>query len=155
MSHLKKTTLELTRITAEDYRALAKLPVTVILDNVRSEMNVGSIFRTADAFLVDRLCLCGITPTPPAHEIHKTALGAELTVAWTRHDTVADAIALCRERGDLVMAVEQTHGSVSLGQWTVPRDRGVAIILGNEVKGVQQQAIDACDGALELSLIHI
>lgn len=142
--------LELHRVDAEQYSHLAKLPITVVLDNVRSEMNVGSVFRTADAFLIERICLCGITAVPPKPEIHKTALGAEDTVAWTHHATVMDAIAELRTAGYTICSVEQVHGSVSLEQFTVQPGQRLAIILGNEVKGVAQEAVDASDCCIEI-----
>ena len=146
----KMTVLELHRLDAEHYRQLAKLPVTVVLDNVRSEMNVGSIFRTADAFLVERICLCGITSTPPRPEIHKTALGAEEAVVWTHHATVMEALGELRRDGYTLLAVEQVHGSTSLEQFACSPGVKYAIVLGHEVRGVAQEAVDACDGCLEL-----
>ncbi len=142
--------LELHRVDAEQYSHLAKLPITVVLDNVRSEMNVGSVFRTADAFLIERICLCGITAIPPKPEIHKTALGAEETVTWTHHATVLDAIAELRAAGYRICSVEQVHGSVSLEQFTVQPGQRLAIILGNEVRGVAQEAVDASDCCIEI-----
>lgn len=142
--------LELHRVDAEQYSHLAKLPITVVLDNVRSEMNVGSVFRTADAFLIERICLCGITAIPPKPEIHKTALGAEDTVTWTHHATVLDAIAELRTAGYRICSVEQVHGSVSLEQFTVQPGQRLAIILGNEVRGVAQEAVDASDCCIEI-----
>ena len=142
--------LELHRVDAEQYSHLAKLPITVVLDNVRSEMNVGSVFRTADAFLIERICLCGITAIPPKPEIHKTALGAEDTVTWTHHATVLNAIAELRAAGYRICSVEQVHGSVSLEQFTVQPGQRLAIILGNEVRGVAQEAVDASDCCIEI-----
>ena len=146
----KKTMLELHRVDAEHYRQVKKLPVAVVLDNVRSEMNVGSIFRTADAFLIERICLCGITSTPPRPEIHKTALGAEDSVAWTHHATVLDAIAELRSQGYTILAIEQVHGSLGLQHFECDANAKYAIILGNEVKGVAQEAVDASDACIEL-----
>ena len=146
----KKTMLELHRVDAEQYSHLAKLPVTIVLDNVRSEMNVGSVFRTADAFLIEHICLCGITAVPPRPEIHKTALGAEDTVPWSHHPTALDAINGLREQGYRICAVEQVHGSISLEQFQPKPDEKLAIILGNEVKGVTQDAVDASDCCIEI-----
>ncbi len=146
----KKTMLELHRLDNAQYRQLTKLPFVVVLDNVRSEMNVGSIFRTADAFLVERICLCGITATPPRPEIHKTALGAEDAVVWTHHATALDAITQLRSQGYTVLAVEQVHGSTHLQAFRCAGGAKIAVVLGNEVKGVSQEAVDACDGCLEL-----
>lgn len=142
--------LELHRIDSDQYRQAAKLPVTVILDNVRSEMNVGSVFRTADAFLIERICLCGITAVPPRPEIHKTALGAEQSVQWAHYATAMDAIAELREQGYRICSVEQVHGSISLEEFVAAPDQRLAIILGNEVKGVSQAAVDASDCCIEI-----
>ena len=146
----KKTMLELHRVDAEQYRQVKKLPLTVVLDSVRSEMNIGSIFRTADAFLIERICLCSITSTPPRPEIHQTALGAEETVAWTHHATVLDAIAELRSQGYTIVAIEQVHGSIGLQHFECDAGAKYAIIFGNEVKGVAQEAIDMCDACIEL-----
>lgn len=146
----KKTIIDLQRLDVEQYRATAKLPLAVVLDNVRSEMNVGSVFRTADAFLVERICLCGITATPPKPEIHKTALGAELTVPWTHHESATGAIDELRHQGYTICCIEQVHGSTTLEHFAVEPGHKVAIILGNEVKGVTQQAVDASDCCIEI-----
>lgn len=146
----KKTMLELHRVDAEQYSHLAKLPITIVLDNVRSEMNVGSVFRTADAFLIEHICLCGITAVPPRPEIHKTALGAEDTVPWSHHASALDAISALRERGYRICAVEQVHGSISLERFSPAPGERLAIILGNEVKGVSQEAVDASDCCIEI-----
>lgn len=132
------------------FREADKLAVVVVLDNVRSLHNVGAVFRTADAFALHGLCLCGITATPPSAEIHKTALGAEDTVAWTYHaDTLEAVIALKRE-GYKLLAVEQVEGSTSLSDLTLSPNDKVALVMGNEVKGVRQEVIDICDGAIEI-----
>ncbi|MBR1474223.1 MAG: RNA methyltransferase [Muribaculaceae bacterium] len=146
----KKTMLELHRVDAEQYSHIEKLPITVVLDNVRSEMNVGSVFRTADAFLIERICLCGITAVPPKPEIHKTALGAENTVPWTHYASAAEAIAQLRQQGYRICAVEQVHGSISLERFSPEPGQRLAIILGNEVKGVSQEAVDASDCCIEI-----
>ncbi len=146
----KKTMVELHRLTVEQSRVASKLPVTLVLDDVRSEMNVGSIFRTADAMGIEHICLCGITPTPPRPEIHKTALGAEDAVEWSRHASATDAIEMLREHGYTICAVEQVHGSVSLERFDVADGRRYALVLGNEVKGVNQAAVDIADVCLEL-----
>ena len=146
----KKTMLELHRVDAEQYSHITKLPITVVLDNVRSEMNVGSVFRTADAFLIERICLCGITAVPPKPEIHKTALGAEDTVPWTHYDSVMDAISELRSAGYSICSVEQVHGSVSLERFDAHPGERLAVILGNEVRGVAQEAVDASDCCIEI-----
>ena len=146
----KKTMLELHRMGVDEYRQVAKLPVTLVLDNVRSEMNVGSVFRTADALLIERICLCGITPQPPKAEIHKTALGAEDSVCWQYYPTTLDAITQLKADGYKICSIEQVHDSVSLEQFTVESGERLAIILGNEVKGVSQEVVDASDLCVEI-----
>lgn len=146
----KLTIEEMGRMDAATFREADKLAVVVVLDNVRSLHNVGAVFRTADAFALHGLCLCGITATPPSPEIHKTALGAEDTVAWTYHaDTLEAVIALKRE-GYKLLAVEQVEGSTSLSDLTLSPNDKVALVMGNEVKGVRQEVIDICDGAIEI-----
>lgn len=147
---LKKSMLELHRVGVEEYRQVAKLPVTIVLDNVRSEMNVGSVFRTADAFLIERICLCGITPQPPKAEIHKTALGAEESVAWQYYSATMDAIESLKRDGYLICTIEQVHDSVSLEKFAIQEGQKVAIVLGNEVKGVSQEVVDASDLCVEI-----
>lgn len=142
--------LELHRLNVEEFKKVEKLPLVVVLDDVRSEMNVGSIFRTADAFLVEKIMLCGITSTPPQPEIHKTALGAEESVEWQYYKDVNDAIEQLKSEGYTVCSLEQVHGSVSLEQFEVVKNAKYAIILGNEVKGVQQSVIDASDCCIEI-----
>lgn len=146
----KKTMLELHRVGVEEYKSLEKLPITVVLDNVRSEMNVGSVFRTADAFFIERICLCGITPQPPKSEIHKTALGAEESVAWTYFATTIDAIKQLKEEGYCIYSIEQVHNSISLEQFVVNSQQKTAIVLGNEVKGVSQEVVDASNYCVEI-----
>ena len=146
----KKSMVELHRIGVEEYKQVDKLPVTVVLDNVRSEMNVGSVFRTADAFLIERICLCGFTPQPPKAEIHKTALGAEDSVAWQYYGTALEAVAQLKKEGYTVLSVEQAEGSTALPSFSPDADRRYAVVLGNEVKGVHQEVIDASDGCLEI-----
>ena len=142
--------VELHRVGVEEYRQVKKLPVTVVLDNVRSEMNVGSVFRTADAFLIERLMLCGITPQPPKSEIHKTALGAEESVTWQYHSTTLDAIEQLKREGYTIYSIEQVHESISLENFSVKKDEKIAIVFGNEVKGVSQQVVDVSDACVEI-----
>lgn len=146
----KKTMLELHRMDVEQYKKTEKLPVTVVLDNVRSEMNVGSVFRTADAFLIERIALCGITPQPPRAEIHKTALGAEEAVQWQYYDTAMQAVEQLRAQGYTICSVEQVHDSVSLERFAVTPGQKLAIVLGNEVRGVGQEVVDASDVCIEV-----
>ena len=147
---LKKSMLELHRLGVEEYKEVEKLPVTLVLDNVRSEMNVGSVFRTADAFLIERICLCGITPQPPKSEIHKTALGAEESVSWQYYPTTLAAVDQLKDDGYLICSIEQVHDSVSLERFTIDNGKKVAIVLGNEVKGVSQEVVDASDTCVEI-----
>ena len=147
---LKKSMLELHRVGVEEYKKVVKLPVTIVLDNVRSEMNVGSVFRTADAFLIERIVLCGITPQPPKAEIHKTALGAEESVLWNYYSTTAEAVDQLKRDGYMIVSVEQVHDSTSLDQFVVSRGQKVAIVMGNEVKGVSQEVVDASDQCVEI-----
>lgn len=148
MRKLKIT--ELNRITAEEFKAAEKLPLVVVLDHVRSLYNVGSVFRSSDAFRVESICLCGITATPPHAEIHKTALGAEDTVDWKYYARTQDAIYDLKSVGWEVWAVEQVEGSVMLQDFEPEKGKKYAIVLGNEVKGVQQEVVDQCDGCIEI-----
>ena len=141
---------ELGRPTAEEFAAMEKTPVTVVLDNVRSQQNVGAFFRTGDAFGVERIALCGITAVPPARDIHKTALGAEQTVPWSYFATTEECIARLHEEGYEVLAVAQVEGAVMLGEWRPEPGRRYALVFGNEVEGVSQEAVDRCDGAVEI-----
>lgn len=146
----KKTILDMGRDTLDTYRDKQKLPLVVILDNIRSLNNIGSIFRTSDAFRVERLLLCGITATPPSVEIHKTALGAEDSVSWEYHPSTADAVKALQSQGYTVAALELVNGSISLEQFPVDRDRRYAIVVGHEVDGVAQEVVDLCDHCIEI-----
>lgn len=148
MRKLKIT--ELNRISTEEFRQAEKLPLIVVLDQVRSLYNVGSVFRSSDAFRVESLYLCGITATPPHAEIHKTALGAEDSVSWRYFKTTQEAVAELKAEGVEVWAVEQVEGSVMLQNFRPQAGKRYAIILGNEVKGVQQDVVDECDGCIEI-----
>lgn len=148
MRKLKIT--EMNRLSAEEFKAVEKLPLVVVLDNVRSLHNIGSVFRTSDAFRVECIYLCGITATPPHPEMHKTALGAEFTVDWKYVNNVVEAVDNLRENGYTVFAVEQAEGSTMLQDLALERGRRYAVVLGNEVKGVQQEAIDHSDGCIEI-----
>lgn len=149
MTH-KLTTEEIGRLTVEEFRASEKLPLTVVLDNVRSLNNVGSIFRTSDAFRVEHLALCGITATPPHREIHKTALGAEDSVEWSYHEDTVECVGGLKARGYGIYAVELAHGSLKLGVDSVAVGAPMALILGNELDGVQESVMELCDGYLEI-----
>ena len=132
---------------------MEKLPLTVVLDNVRSMQNVGAFFRTGDAFAVEQILLCGITATPPARDIHKTALGAEQTVAWSYYPTTLEAVEQLRTQGYTLLAVEQVEGAVMLDQLEVDPAAKYALVFGNEVLGVDQAVVDRCDGAIEIPQI--
>ncbi len=148
MEKLKIT--EMNRLTVEEFKEEKKTPLIVVLDNVRSLHNVGSVFRTADAFLVEAVYLCGITSTPPQAEIHKTALGAENTVEWKHYDDTLVVVAELKSKGYTVLAIEQAKGSTMLTDLKLDKTKKYAVILGNEVKGVQQSVVDACDGCIEI-----
>ena len=148
MRKLKIT--ELNRLTVDEFKQANKLPLAVILDEVRSLHNIGSVFRTSDAFLVERIYLCGITATPPHHEMHKTALGAEDTVDWKYVKHTLEAVEELHNEGYTVLAIEQVEGSTMLDELELEPDKKYAIVMGNEVKGVQQEVIDACDGCIEI-----
>ena len=138
------------RITPKEFQQADKNPLVVVLDHVRSLYNVGSVFRTADAMRLAGICLCGITATPPNVEIHKTALGAEETVEWKYFEKTEDAIDWLRKEGYTIMAVEQCEGSTMLNNFIPDRNKKYAVVMGNEVKGVQQTVVDMCDGCLEI-----
>jgi len=148
MKKLKIT--EMNRLTIEEFKEQPKTSLVVVLDNVRSLHNVGSVFRTADAFLVETVYLCGITSTPPHAEIHKTALGAENTVNWKYFENTHVAIAELKAQGYIIFAIEQAVGSTMLPDLKLDASKKYAVILGNEVKGVQQSVVDACDGCIEI-----
>ena len=164
----KLTIQEMNRLSAEAFREAEKLPLVVVLDNVRSQHNVGAVFRTADAFLLEGLYLCGITPKPDTlstnNDLHKTALGAEQTVAWQAFAETMEAVKTLQARGYKVYAVEQAHHSITLEQAAEEVKNaqlstlnaqpstlnGIAIVLGHEVFGVAQEVVDACDGCIEI-----
>lgn len=147
----KLKTIEMSRLSPEQFAEARKVPLIVVLDDVRSLHNVGSVLRSADAFRVEQVIMCGITATPPSAEIHKTALGAEDSVSWSYSPSALDAVDAIRSLGYLVCSVEQCHGSTMLQDFTVPQNiPGVAVILGNEVKGVHQEVIDRSDLCLEI-----
>ena len=141
---------ELERLSKDEFQYAAKSPLTIVLDNVRSMHNVGSVFRTCDAFLVEKIYLCGFTPTPPHREIQKTALGATESVVWEAFAETHTLINNLKQEGYLVYAVEQTHNSVALNQFTPSIDSKIALVFGNEAEGVSEEAILACDGAIEI-----
>ena len=146
----KLSITELHRISAEEFKQARKLPLVVVLDNVRSLHNIGSVFRTADAFRIECIYLCGITACPPHPEMHKTALGAEFTVSWQYVENTVQAVDNLRAQGYLVYSVEQVEGSTMLDELTLDPARKYAVVLGNEVKGVQQEVVDHSDGCIEI-----
>lgn len=146
----KLTNIELNRPSGEEYQKMAKLPVVVVLDNVRSQHNIGSVFRTSDAFLVEKIVLCGICATPPSPEIHKSALGAEFTVEWSYAENTLDAVRELQLSGYSLIGVEQTHNSTSIENFEMNMSKKYAFIFGNEVKGVSQDVINICDQCVEI-----
>lgn len=141
---------ELGRLTPAAFAETTKIPVSLILDDIRSANNVGSVFRTADGFALQHVYLCGITAQPPHRDILKTALGATRTVAWSYHEHCTELVAQLRGEGHQLYALEQTHHAVRLQDFTLPANAPLAIVLGNEVNGVQQEVIDQCHGAIEI-----
>ena len=141
---------ELNRLSAEEYHMAGKLPIIVILDNIRSCHNIGSVFRTSDALLIEKIFLCGITATPPNKEIHKTALDAEKTVSWEYFEETLDVVKKLQGSGYKVFAVEQVENSIMLPDFKIDVQGKTALVFGNELKGVQQPVIDQCDGAIEI-----
>ncbi|MBA3665273.1 MAG: RNA methyltransferase [Bacteroidetes bacterium] len=147
--NLKLKNEELGRLSVEEFISSEKNTVTVVLDNVRSLNNVGSVFRTADAFLIEAIILCGVTGTPPNKEIEKTALGATATVKWTYASTTLEAIESLRNNGYALYAVEQANQSISLKNFKTDTEK-IALIFGNEVYGVEQEIVSKCDGVIEI-----
>lgn len=148
MRKLKVT--EMGRLSLAEYKASEKQPIVVVLDHVRSLYNVGSVFRSSDAFCIEGVVLCGITARPPHPEIHKTALGAEESVEWKYFEQTEDAVHWLKQQGYTVLAIEQCEGSTMLQNFQRQPRKKYAVVLGNEVKGVQQQVVDLCDGCLEI-----
>ncbi len=150
MANRKLLNIELGRVSAEEYKELPESGVVVVLDNIRSAHNVGSVFRTADSFKIDKVWLCGICAVPPSAEIHKSALGAEDSVAWEHVDDTMDAISRLKEEGYTVICAEQTVSSVMLDEFVPQKGGRYAVVFGNEVSGVRQDVVDAADMALEI-----
>ena len=141
---------ELGRKSVEEFKHAAKNKVIVVLDNIRSMHNVGSVFRTSDAFLIEAICLCGYTPQPPHRDINKTALGATETVDWLYYDTTNAAVIDLKQRGYQIFAVEQAAGSISLEKFNWQPSDKIAVIMGNEVDGVEASLLPLCDGCIEI-----
>ena len=146
----KLHTEEIIRLTPEEFKESPKIPLIVILDNVRSLHNVGSVFRTSDAYCVEKIILCGITATPPNAEIHKSALGAEFSIDWSYYKETTEAVEELKQAGYIILAIEQAHDSINMDTFKAEKGKKYAVILGNEVKGVQQSVIDLSDDCLEL-----
>ena len=149
----KLTTAEMGRLSVDEYREAEKLPLVVVLDNVRSQHNVGAVFRTADAMRIERVVLCGICCCPPNQELHKTALGAEQSVEWQYYKETLEAVRALQAEGYTVYAVEQAHDSSTLEEFAeqiTNHPKKIAVILGHEVFGVQQEVIDICNGCIEI-----
>ncbi len=141
---------ELGRISVSTFKKTTKTPIIVVLDNIRSLNNVGAVFRTSDAFLIEKIYLCGITGTPPHREIHKTALGATESVDWEYKEDTLALVNELKAQGVLVAAIEQVENSVMLDEFSLDATKKIAIVLGNEVKGVQQEVVSAADYCIEI-----
>ncbi len=141
---------ELGRMSVEEFKRAAKKPVVAVLDNIRSMHNVGSVFRTADAFLIEAIFLCGYTPQPPHRDINKTALGATETVDWMFFSTAAEAVQELKSKGYKVYAIEQTEGSISLEKFIAGKNENIAVVFGNEVEGVNDEVLHLVDGSIEI-----
>lgn len=146
----KLRTIEMQRLSVDEFHDAAKLPLVVVLDDVRSLHNVGSVFRSGDAFRIEAVYLCGITATPPHPEIHKTALGGEDSVTWRYFESATDAVKELQANGYYVYSIEQVEGSTKLQNLHLDTDRRYAVVFGNEVKGVHQEVVDIADGCLEI-----
>lgn len=146
----KLSVIELERVSKEEFKKLDKTPLVVVLDNIRSLNNVGSIFRSSDAFKLEKIYLCGVTATPPNAEIHKTALGAEDSMEWEYVEDTKAVVAKFKQEGYKIFAVEQVQNSIMLDRVELDKTNKYVLILGNEVKGVQQEVVDMCDFAVEI-----
>ncbi|MGQ7946399.1 RNA methyltransferase [Flavobacterium sp. WC2509] len=141
---------ELDRKSIDDFKKSEKTPLILVLDDIRSLHNIGSVFRTADAFLIEKIILCGITATPPNKEIHKTALGATETVTWEHHENVLEVITNLKKENIITLAIEQVESAIFLQNFKVEKNQKYALIFGNEVYGVAQEAVALCDGCIEI-----
>ncbi len=146
----KLTLTELGRMSLEQHQQASKLPIVVVLDNLRSQHNIGSIFRTADAFRLEAVYLCGITAKPPNREMNKTALGATESVDWKYFSTTVEAVSTLKERKYTLIGVEQTTLSIPLGSFKLPATEGIALIFGNEVSGIEQEVLDMVETCIEI-----
>ena len=141
---------ELPRLSKEEFKEREKIPIVIVLDNVRSHLNVGSVFRTADAFLIEAICLCGITGTPPHRDIHKTALGATDTVAWKYFDSTIVALEELKKTGYEIISIEQAENTIKLNEFVPAMNKKYAIVFGNEVDGVNQEVVNVSDSVIEI-----
>ena len=141
---------ELNRLTIEEFKKTDKIPIVVVLDNIRSLNNVGSVFRTSDAFRIEKIILCGFTATPPNKEIHKTALGAEDSVDWEFAEKTEEAVSKLKNKGYVVCSIEQVESSIMLPDFNIAKDKKYALVFGNEVKGVQQSVVNLSDYSIEI-----
>ena len=141
---------ELNRLKIDEYKEIRKRPITLVLDNIRSQHNIGAAFRTGDAFRIEKIYLCGICATPPSAEIHKSALGAEDSVEWEYQKDAAIAVQKLKEEGYTIVGIEQVENSIPLDEFTIDNDKKYALIFGNEVKGVTQALIVMCDFCIEI-----
>jgi tRNA G18 (ribose-2'-O)-methylase SpoU len=148
MRKLKNSELE--RISVDEFKNVSKTPLIVVLDNIRSLNNVGSVFRTSDAFLIEKIYLCGITATPPNKEIHKTALGATESVAWEYVKDTLELVEKLKSDNVKILSIEQAENSTMLNEFTPESNQKYAVVMGNEVKGVQQEVVDASDVCVEI-----
>lgn len=146
----KLKNIELNRLTVDEFKNASKLPICVVLDNVRSMLNVGSVFRTSDAFRIEQLLLCGITATPPHRDITKSAIGAEQAVDWQHFPSTVEAIKDLKSKGYVVLAIEQTDNSIMIDQYQFRDTEKCALVFGNEVEGVSDEVIALCDDVLEI-----
>ena len=149
----KITNQELNRPSVEEFAQMSRIPDVVVLDNVRSAQNVGAFFRTGDAFASERVALCGITATPPSKDIHKSALGAVMTVEWSHYSSTIECVEQLKADGYQLLAIEQVEGAVMLDKLEVDASAKYALVFGNEVAGVEQGVVDLCDGAIEIPQI--
>ena len=141
---------ELNRLSVEEFKTVDKMPIIVVLDNIRSLNNIGSVFRTSDAFLIEKVVLCGITAKPPHKDIHKTALGATESVHWEYFDNTIEAVESLKKEGYIILSIEQTEKAIMLQDFKTEPDKKYAVIFGNEVKGVQQEVVNISDFAIEI-----
>ncbi len=141
---------ELDRISIDEFKSTEKTPIIIVLDNIRSLNNIGSVFRTADAFLIEAIYLCGITAQPPHREIQKTALGATESVSWKHFESTSEAIKVLKDKNFKIAAIEQAENSIMLNEFSLTKKEKMAVIFGNEVKGVEQEAINLSDVVIEI-----